>query len=224
MRGGINTMENLDENMIMKALDWGYDSAINGLGVFPTAENFAKEYLENNNNNPVEAAESLVNWQMSKAATSGFITGLGGFVTLPVTIPANVSSVLYIQIRMITAIAVLGGYDVHSDEVKTLAYTCMTGSAAADILKDVGIKLGTKITTVMIKRISIETIKQVNKSVGFRLLTKFGTTGIVNLGKMLPLIGGLVGGGFDAVSTKTIGNIAIKAFLSDKADDSIEKI
>ncbi|MBP7284105.1 MAG: EcsC family protein [Leptospiraceae bacterium] len=216
--------ENLDENMIMKALDWGYESAVNGLGVFPTAEQLANEYLKNNNNNPVEAAESLVNWQMSKAATSGFITGLGGIITLPVAIPANISSVLYIQLRMIVAIAVMGGYNVHSDEVKTLAYTCMTGSAAADILKGVGIKLGTKITNVMIKRISIEVIKQINKSVGFRLLTKFGTTGIVNLGKMVPIIGGIVGGGFDAVSTKTIGSVTIKAFLSEKNDESFEGV
>ena len=216
--------ENLDENMIMKALDWGYESAVNGLGVFPTAEQLANEYLKNNNNNPVEAAESLVNWQMSKAATSGFITGLGGIITLPVAIPANISSVLYIQLRMIVAIAVMGGYNVHSDEVKTLAYTCMTGSAAADILKGVGIKLGTKITNVMIKRISIEVIKQINKSVGFRLLTKSETTGIVNLGKMVPIIGGIVGGGFDAVSTKTIGSVTIKAFLSEKNDESFEGV
>ncbi len=211
--------ENLDENMIMKALDWAYDSAVNGLGVFPTAEQLAKEYLKHNDNNSIEAAKSLINWQMTKAATSGFITGLGGIITLPVAIPANISSVLYIQLRMITAIAIMGGYDVHSDKVKTLAYACMTGSAG-DILKVVGIKLGTKITTVTIQRISIETIKRVNQSIGFRLLTKFGTTGIVNLGKMVPVIGGLVGGGFDAVSTKTIGNITIKAFLSDKNDES----
>ena len=29
-----------------------------------------------------------------------------------------------------------------------------------------------------------------NKAVGFRLLTKFGQTGLVNLGKAIPLVGG----------------------------------
>ena len=207
--------DNIDENKIMKVLDWGYYNAVNGLGVFPPSEQLAMDYLKNNDNDPIKAAEDLVNWQMSKAATSGFITGLGGIMTLPVTIPANISSVLFIQIRMITAIAVIGGYDIKSDKVKSLAYACMTGSAAADILKDAGIKIGTKITLVGIKKISIETIKKINQAVGFRLLTKFGTTGIVNLGKMVPIIGGLVGGGFDAVTTKTIGSIAIKTFIAD---------
>ena len=156
----------------MKVLDWGYENAVNGLGVFPPSEQLAMDYLKNNDNDPIKAAEDLVNWQMSKAATSGFITGLGGIMTLPVTIPANISSVLFIQIRMITAIAVIGGYDIKSDKVKSLAYACMTGSAAADILKDAGIKIGTKITLVGIKKISIETIKKINQAVGFRLLTK----------------------------------------------------
>jgi hypothetical protein len=212
--------DNIDENKIMKVLDWGYENAVNGLGVFPPSEQLAMDYLKNNDNDPIKAAEDLVNWQMSKAATSGFITGLGGIMTLPVTIPANISSVLFIQIRMITAIAVIGGYDIKSDKVKSLAYACMTGSAAADILKDAGIKIGTKITLVGIKKISIETIKKINQAVGFRLLTKFGTTGIVNLGKMVPIIGGLVGGGFDAVTTKTIGSIAIKTFIADNESNT----
>ena len=52
---------------------------------------------------------ALIRWQNAKCATSGFIAGLGGSITLPVSIPANISSVLYIQIRMIAAIAYMGG-------------------------------------------------------------------------------------------------------------------
>jgi hypothetical protein len=39
---------------------------------------------------------------------------------------------------MIGAIAHLRGYDVRSDQVKTLVVACFAGSAALDILKDVG--------------------------------------------------------------------------------------
>ena len=41
---------------------------------------------------------------------------------------------------------------------------------------------------------------------------------------MVPIIGGIVGGGFDAVSTKTIGSVTIKAFLSEKNDESFEGV
>jgi hypothetical protein len=45
------------------------------------------------------------------------------------------------------------------------------------------------------------------------LLTKFGQTGAVNLGKAVPILGGIIGGTFDSVSTKIIGKVAIKSFL-----------
>ncbi|MCG6154117.1 EcsC family protein [Leptospira bandrabouensis] len=206
-------MAKLNESMILQALDWGYEKAVNGLGVFPTAEELANEYLAANDNDPRRAAESLVRWQIAKAATSGFLTGIGGMITLPVAIPANISSVIYIQLRMIAAIAKMGGYDLKSDQVKSLVYVSMAGSAGADILKNVGIRLGEKITTETIKKIGIEVIKKINSAVGFRLMTKFGSTGIVNFGKMIPLVGGVIGGTFDAGTTKTIGTIAIKTFL-----------
>ena len=51
----------------------------------------------------------IVNYQVAKCTTSGFVTGLGGLITLPVAIPANVSSVMYVQMRMIACLAYMGG-------------------------------------------------------------------------------------------------------------------
>ena len=66
---------------------------------------------------------------------------------MPVAIPANITSVLYVQIRMIAAIAHLGGHDIRSDQVQTLVYACMCGKAATDVVKGTGIMLGTKLET-----------------------------------------------------------------------------
>lgn len=113
---------------------------------------------------------------------------------------------------MIAAIAIMKGYDLKDDQVKTLVYVSLTGQAATDILKQAGIKIGTKMSTVLIKRMPIEIIKQINKRVGFRLVTKFGEKGIINLGKCVPVLGGVIGGTVDAVGTRTIGKTAKKVF------------
>jgi hypothetical protein len=86
---------------------------------------------------------------------------------------------------MIAAIAHMGGYDLKDDRVKTLVYTCLTGNAAKDIVKNIGITISTKMTNTLIKNISGETIKAINKAVGFRLITKFGQKGAINLGKVI---------------------------------------
>ena len=84
--------------------------------------------------------------QVLKCGTSGFLTGLGGLITLPVAIPANIGSVLYVQLRMVAGIAKLGGYDIKSDQVQTMVYLALTGSALKDVVKQVGIKFGEKNT------------------------------------------------------------------------------
>lgn len=102
----------------------------------------------------------------------------------------------------------------HHDRVKTLVYMCMVGNGATDILKSVGIVAGKKMTEKMIEDISFDMIKAINKKVGYRFITKFGKTGTVNLGKYIPLVGGVIGGTFDGVTTKTIGSVAKRVFLN----------
>ena len=50
---------------------------------------------------------------------------------------------------------------------------------------------------------------------GFRLLTKFGEKGAINMGKAVPLLGGLIGLTFDSVATNTIGNTARDTFIEN---------
>ena len=70
------------------------------------------------------------------------------------------------------------------------------------ILKKAGIKLGEKIAIKMVEKIPGKVLISINKKIGFRLITKFGNTGIVNLGKLVPGVGAVVGGGLDYLETK----------------------
>ena len=161
-----------------------------------------------------DRANTLIRYQVAKASTSGFVTGLGGVLTLPVMIPANLTSVMYVQLRMVAAIAYISGHDVRDDRVKTLCYACLCGNAAKDVLKGAGITIGTKLSEQAIRRLSFEVVKKINKAVGFRLLTKFGQTGVVNLGKAIPLVGGAVDGTFDAAATYAAGKMAKSLFVA----------
>ncbi len=204
--------EEVSKGVIMKTLDWTYDKAVSGFPGIDSAYEMAENYLKNEQDK-IEAANSLIRWQNTKAGTSGFLAGLGGIITLPVTIPANLASIMYIQIRMIAAIAVIGGYDLKDDRVNALVYACMTGNAAKEILKDVGLIAGTKFAISGIKQISTKTIVAINQKVGFRLLTKFGEKGVINMGKAVPVLGGIVGGTVDSIATNIVGNIARNTFV-----------
>lgn len=206
---------------VQAALTWAYDAALDGIPGFGTLDELVASYLRDGTKVD-DAIESLIAWQIGKAGTAGFITGLGGLLTLPAAIPANLASVLFIQLRLIAGIAKMRGYDVHSDQVKSLCVACLAGSAVTDVLKDVGIKLGTQLGKQAIKQIAGTTLVRINQAVGFRLVTKAGSTGLVNLTKMVPFIGGIVGGTFDAVMTATIAQAAKSVFTPIDTDGTGE--
>lgn len=210
-------MEKLNNQMLMNALDWSYDNALQGMPGTLSARELADSYLKKFKD-PEKAINSLIKWQQSKCGTSGFITGLGGVITLPVSIPANLASVLYVQIRMVAAIACIRGYDLKDDQVKTFVYICMTGQSGSEVLKQMGKQIGMKFGEAQIKKIPGHALRKINQKIGFKLLTKFGEKGVVNLGKTIPIIGGVVGGTADTVNTFLIGKAAKKTFHNEGGD------
>ncbi|MEH2144098.1 EcsC family protein [Nostoc sp.] len=207
--------EELTQSTIQKTFEWLYQRAIDGISGFDSASEMAEHYLakggylEDNVN-------ALIKWQIVKAGTSGFLTGLGGLLTLPVAVPANLASVMYIHVRMIAAIAYMGGYDLNDDKVKTLIYVCLAGNSAKDIFKQSGIVVGKKLTTSVINSISKKTIGEINKRVGFKLITKFSEKGAIVLGRVVPIVGGVIGASVDGVATQRVGNIARETFIVNK--------
>ena len=203
----------LSQDEIMKVLDTCYEKSIQGIPhVSPSVEQIAREYMEKYLT-PEQACKEMIKNQIIKCTTSGFLTGFGGFITLPVTLPTNITSVLYVQMRMIACAAYMAGFDLKSDETQTFVYACLAGVAVNEMLKQAGIKLGIKLTNSLIKKIPGKVLTKINQKVGFRFITKFGTKGIINMGKIVPGVGAIIGGGFDFVETKTIGDRTYKWFF-----------
>jgi uncharacterized protein (DUF697 family) len=209
--------EIISHEKIMGALEWAYDKALSGVAGTDSAFDLASEYLKQDGT-LLDQVNSLIRWQNTKAGATGFVTGLGGLATMPVAIPANLATVLLIQIRMIAAIAKMGGYDIRDDRVRTLVITCLAGDSAMEILRDFGVALGQKLAKVAISKISGEVLTKINQAVGFRLLTKAGSTGLINISKAIPFVGGIVGATFDSVTTNTIGNVARGIFITSELD------
>ena len=74
------------QNEIMEFLDKLYDNSIQGIPkISLSISQLAEDYMSKNKDTET-AAKSFINHQLVKCTTSGFITGLGGLITLPVAI------------------------------------------------------------------------------------------------------------------------------------------
>lgn len=206
-----DSMDTKSSKMIA-ALDFLYKKALNGRNRNDTVQKMVGEVLKKYPNNPQKACKEFIKDQAIKCGATGFVTGLAGIITIPLAVTADIGVTWYIQLRMIMAIAAIYGFDIHSDKVKTFVYICLAGQAPTNILKDVGVKIGTKLTKNAIQKISGHSLKKINQMIGFRFITKAGEKGVINMSKTIPFVGGIIGGVFDFTSTKVIAERAIRTF------------
>ncbi len=210
-------MDKITEEQVLKVLDTCYSKVIEGLPGSKNCYKLADEYI-NKYTSSEKALQKFIDTQIAKCTTSGFITSLGGLITLPVAIPANLASVWYIQLKMIATIAVIGGHDPKDDEVQTLAYICLVGGSISQIFKQAGINFSNKLALKSIEKIPGRILTKINQKIGFRFVTKFGTRGIVNLWKLVPVAGGVIGGGIDFIETRKIAKKAYKTFVLEEIE------
>ena len=199
----------------MKALDAVYEKAIEGIDpiappIYTVADDFRKKYPDVR-----KAVKAMQEDQVAKCTVSGVITGFAGVFALPLSLPANLSSVLYVQLRMIACTALMGGYDLDSEEVRTFIYACLAGVSVNGLLKSLGLKEGGKMAVKFIINIPARFLAKINRRLGFLFVTKFGTRGIINLWQLIPGVGAAVNGGLDYTESKMLADRAYRMFIDN---------
>ncbi len=191
---------------LVSALQWIYERAIDGVPGLEGAPDLAASYQRQCATDEA-AIDALIRWQVAKAAAAGFLTNLAGLATLPIALPANVLSALYIQIRMVAAIAALRGHDLKSDQVRTVVLACLCGTTLIDVVKEAGIGVGAGLAQQAVASLSSE---------GLRRLARIGALrragGTTHVARLTPLIGGVVAGALDGALTRAYAKAAKKLF------------
>lgn len=193
--------------VIERLMDVGFD----GKGPFASAQNVADfataEYPQTE-----RAIDSLVRSHLRLAAAGGFLTSAGGFVTLPIALPANVLGFYGVATRLVAGIASVRGYDITQPEVRSAVQLALVGADAEDLLKKAGHVSTGPLANLAIQRLPGPVLMAVNKGVGFRLLTRVGRKSLTRFGRAVPLLGGVVGAGVDAFLLKRIADHARREF------------
>ena len=153
-----------------------------------------------------ELAAGVVSRRALKAGGIGAVTGLGGLVTLPVSIPANLVGTWRVQTTMLAIIAEIYEAEFEVDDF----FLVLGGNAVTEAMKQLGIHAGKDVTKRMVqKHITRETMKHINRVVSREILTKAGTKSATSFMKMVPLVGAPVGFAFDWTATRAFGKAGI---------------
>ena len=162
---------------------------------------------------PEVAVRRLVRRHRWGVTAGGFVTGLGGFITLPILLPTNVVEFYVQATRMVGAIAVVRGYDIEDEEIRVRVLASLLGEESGEVLKNVG--LG-PITGAAARSVATQLPagpqSQVASAIGGRLLRRFGLRSVRLFGKAIPGLGAVLGALMDRSQLGRIAKAARKSF------------
>jgi uncharacterized protein (DUF697 family) len=188
--------------------------AIDGYQRFPGAEQVAESKLAKTGGDAQLAIDAVVDQHIRLAGVQGFVTSIGGLVTLPVAMPANLTGIAIVQARMVAAIAHLRGYDLDDPRVRTAVITCLLGEdGVTDRLKKSSLPTSPlAIATAPV--FDPELDRQVAGEVVAELIARIsGKRMALTVTRRVPLLGGAVGAGVDGWSTYRVGQYADKSLV-----------
>ncbi|MEJ7634754.1 EcsC family protein [Aeromicrobium sp.] len=185
------------------------DHAIDGLGPLNSAAASADTKLVDHKGDVEEAIRGLVRLHSSLAGVQGFVTNLGGFSTVAVSIPANVVGVTLVQCRLVAGIAHLRGYDLEDPRVRNAILACMLGEDAVKALVK-GRRLPSSPMALATSPVHDPVLDEtLSREVTSELVGRTaGRRAVTLIGRRVPLLGGAVGASSDAYATWQIGKFA----------------
>src|SRR5689334_11144946 len=158
------------------------------------------------------AIDAVVRQHVKIAAAGGFVTGIGGLVTLPVALPVNVAEFYLLATRMVAAIACLRGYDLHQPEVRSAILLTLVGADSDDLLRKAGLNTHGRLAGLAAGRLHGPVLMMVNKGVGFMFVSQIGRKSLPKFGEAVPLVVGAVGAGIDVLLLRRIADHARHEF------------
>jgi len=188
--------------------------AIAGVGPLPPAAKAADAQLKEQKGNVDRGVHEVIENHVRYAGAQGFLTNLGGLVTMAIMIPTNVTGLALIQCRMVAGIAHLRGYDLDDPRVRNAILTCMVGEDTVNALikkkklpappmalataplhdPDLDVVISAEVAAELVARVT-----------GKKVATTFA--------RKIPIGGGFIGLGADAYATWRVGRYADRELL-----------
>jgi uncharacterized protein (DUF697 family) len=174
----------------------------------------AEKALDEQKGDVDKAIKEIIEAHVRLAGAQGFLTNIGGLVTMAVTVPTNLAGLSLIQCRMVAAIAHLRGYDLDDKRVRNAILASLLGEERMYAMIKKKKLPGTPmaLATAPVYDPDLDTV--MSNEVAAELITRLAGKRIATtVGRRVPIVGGLVGASTDGYATWKIGRYVDREFL-----------
>ncbi len=190
------------------------ERAIRGVGPLDGAAALAEKERKEHQGDDAAAIKDIIETHVRLAGAQGFLTNIGGLVTVPVAVPANIAGLALIQCRMVAAIAHLRGYDLADKRVRNGILASLLGEERMlSMIKKKKLP-GTPmaVATAPVYDEHLSTV-MANEVAGEMITRMAGKRIAFTVGRRVPVVGGIIGAGTDGFSTWQVGRYVDREFL-----------
>lgn len=185
------------------------ERAIDGAGPVRGAARAADAKLVARNGDLEKAVKAFIDAHVRMAGAQGFVTNIGGLVTLAISMPANVAGLALLECHLVAGIAYLRGYDIDDPRVRNAILVCLLGEdTVSDLIRKKRLPASPMaLATSPVHDPELDTM--IATQVTTELVAKIGgRRAVLFVGRRIPMLGGGVGAVTDAMSAHAIGTYA----------------
>jgi len=183
-----------------------YPKAVSGLPLVDTPEKLAAPYLRRGASRA--HAEAMIGQHIALSGLTGFVTGLGGWLSMPVTLPANLAGVALLQLHMAASCAVLAGRDLNDSDTRTEVVECLLktrkgepNTEQEETLSRATVKLAEKGVRSIAKASFLWSAAAAGRRIGGRIA------------RGVPFLGGVIGAISDAYNTRIVARHTLDTYF-----------
>lgn len=191
---------------------WILDAAIDGVGPMEDAITTSRARLQATGGDPELAIRQLTTSEMRTLGVTGFVSGFGGFPTMPVALPADLTIYHLRAARLAACVAHLRGYDLTSPVIRLLVALTLAGQEGRRLAQRQGIELGSFEAIGRLHDLPASLLQELEQAVGIRLITNAGVKGAINVARFVPVIGGVAAGAVNVMGLRDIATAATSNF------------
>jgi hypothetical protein len=190
------------------------DFAIYGNDALPGARTVAARALQGRGDREA-AIDALITQHVGLASAQGFLTSVGGLVTLAVGLPANIAGMAVLSVRMVASVAHLRGYDVEDPRVRSAITMAMLGDDHVRKLVEAGKLPASPLAIATAPVFDAELERAISEKVMGSMASRLGGKHLaVVVIRRIPLVGGGVGAAVDGWLTYGLGAYVKREFVS----------
>ncbi|MCD2256147.1 EcsC family protein [Agrilactobacillus fermenti] len=202
----------ISQDVFNKSLQYGFEKAmqgttgrkVNAKSIHQLTTKYMAQYHD-----PEKAIKALVNQSRLLTATTGAVTNFGGLLTIPVSLPTELVTTLFVNIRVIGSIAYLRGYELTDPKVRALMLAALAGNSGIDHFKQALIKSSTR---YLQGRLNQAFFDKVTAQLSHFLFKQFSINAATATVKIIPVVSAAIGGVTEAISTTAVAKAADAVF------------